>query len=121
MERNKRQFYYSLYQSQTIVRDEYGNETGEPKRVYSSPVAMRANVSSASGTAQTEQFGTLVQYDKVIVTDDMTCPIDENSILFVDKEPSFDSGNNPLPDYIVKRVARSLNSIAYAISRVSVS
>ena len=44
--------------------------------------------------------------------------MDENSVLFVDKEPEFQDGI-PLYDYIVKKVARSLNSVAYAIARVT--
>lgn len=121
MERNKQFFYYSLYDSKTPAKDEYGNQTGEVNRKYTVPQRMKANISSALGTAQTEQFGTFVKYDKVIITDDLTCPIDENSILFVDVPPSYDNDGNPIYDYIVKRVAKSLNGIAYAISKVSVS
>ena len=68
-----------------------------------------------------EQFGNFISYDKVIVTDDLTCPIDENTVLFIDKSPEYDDDGNPLYDYIVKRVARSLNSISYAVSKVTVS
>ncbi len=121
MQRNKQEFYFSLYETKSPIKDEYGNETGETLRKYSIPIKMKANISSALGSAQTEQFGTLVNYDKVILTDDITCPIDENSILFVDVLPSYDADGNPIYDYIVKRVAKSLNNIAYAISKVSVS
>lgn len=81
---------------------------------------MLANISPASGAAQVEQFGQFVSYDKVIVTDDMSCPISEDTVLFVDKEPEYD-GKKPLYDYVVKRVAKSLNSISIAISKVNVS
>ena len=57
----------------------------------------------------------------MIVTDDLLCPIDENTVLFIDKEPGYTEDGTPLYDYIVKRVARSLNSISYAVSKVSVS
>jgi len=57
----------------------------------------------------------------VIVTDDLTCPIDENSVLFVDKLPEYSEDGTPLYDYVVKRVAKSLNAIAYAIQKVNVS
>ena len=57
----------------------------------------------------------------MIVTDDLSCPIDENTVLFIDKEPEYDDNGNPLYDYIVKRVAKSLNSISYAVSKVTVS
>lgn len=81
----------------------------------------RDNVSAATGSAQVEQFGNFISYDKVIVTDNLSCPIDENTVLFVDKEPEYDADGNPLYDYIVRRVAKSLNSISYAISKVTVS
>ena len=73
------------------------------------------NVSPATGFAQTDVFGYLESYDKVLITDDMDCPIDENTVLFIDKEPQVVDGK-PMYDYTVKRVAKSLNSISYAVS-----
>lgn len=121
MERNKVGFWYLLYDRKEPVTDENGNETGEETVVYRDAVPFRANVSAATGSSQVEQFGALSGYDKVIVTDDMGCPIDEHSILFLDKEPEYDGDGRPLYDYMVKRVAKSLNSISYAVTKVSVS
>ena len=122
MERNKRPLWYLLYDRKAPAVDEDGNETGEEIIVYKPAVALRANVSPASGSSQVEQFGNLAGYDKVIVTDDMSCPIDENTVLFVDKEPEYrEADGKPLYDYIVKRVAKSMNFIAYAVTKVSVS
>lgn len=121
MKRNETTLYYCLYEETQSIEDEYGNETGEQKVIYSAPVKMEANISAASGTTQVEQFGNFISYDKVIVTDDMDCPIDENSVLFVDKLPEYDDEQNPLFDYTVKRIAKSLNSISIAISKVTVS
>lgn len=118
--RNKVPLYYCLYLSEEPIMDgEY--ETGETRVIYSAPVEMCANVSPATGNTSVEQFGNSLQYDKAIVLDDMSCPIDEHSVLFVDKLPEFDDDGNPLFDYIVKRVARSLNSISIAIVKVKVS
>lgn len=47
---------------------------------HKSAVAMNADISAATSFAQTEQFGNFVGYDKVIVTDDLSCPIDGNSL-----------------------------------------
>ncbi len=116
LERNEQKFYYCLYGA-AESKDEYGNDV----KGYGEAVAFEANISPATGTTQVEQFGTEVEYDKVIVTSDTSCPIDEQSALFIDKEPSFSSDGKPLNDYIVKRVAKSLNSISYAVSRVNVS
>lgn len=121
MERNKQMFFYLLYDRKEPVKDGDGNETGEETVVYKPAVSFRANVSAATGASQVEQFGSLTGYDKVIVTDDLSCPIDENSVLFLDKEPEYGEDGKPLYDYMVKRVARSLNSVSIAVTKVSVS
>ena len=121
MERNKTAFWYMTYADRVPVTDEYGNETGEYEVTYNEPAMLRANISPATGSSQVEQFGSLAGYDKVIVTDDVSCPIDENSVLFIDKAVEFTDDGKPLYDYTVKRVARSLNSVSYAVTKVSVS
>jgi hypothetical protein len=121
LKRNQRKFWYCLYQDAEEIYDEYGNATGDYVPSYSEAQEMYANISPASGYAQTEQFGNLDSYDKVIVTDWMDCPIDENSVLFIDKEPEHDmSTDTPLFDYTVRRVAKSLNSISIAVQKVNV-
>ena len=118
--RNDSKFYYCLYADEETLTDENGNETGT-RLVYEQPVEMFANISPATGLAQTEQFGNLENYDKVIVTHDMECPIDENSVLFIDKEPEYSLTDDPIYDYIVRRVAKSLNTISIAVRKVKVS
>jgi hypothetical protein len=110
-----------LYEGQKDVLDEDGNKTGEKTVAYSEPKELRCSVSPASGKTQIEMFGNLDSYDKTVITDDMKCPIDENSVLFVDKSPEEDADGNPLPDYRIRKVAKSLNCISYAISKVAVS
>ena len=119
--RNKRPFHYCLYTGKEWVTDSNGYQTGEYRVTYDTPTEMKANISAATGYSQVEQFGNFISYDKVIVTDDLNCPIDEDTVLFVDIPPTFDSDGNPLYDYRVRRVAKSLNSISIAISKVSVS
>ena len=119
--RNKTAFYYALYTGQTEIIDEYGNVTGEYSVQYSDPIRSRGNVSAAQGEMQTRQFGESEAYDKIIVLDDPKCPIDEYSILWVDTLPELTDGVTTTPhDYIVKKVARSLNSASIAISKVAV-
>lgn len=125
------------------MKDSEGRLVGERRPVYGNAIEMWANISPASGSAQTEQFGNLDSYDKVIVACDMNCPIDENTVLFIDSVPSYavvtdysytpsDTvlGNDdvsevtyrvPKYDYIVRRVAKSLNSISIAVRKVEVS
>ena len=121
LERNKSSFHYCLYRWEEPLIDEDGYEDGEVRTVYSAPIAFRANISPATGNTSVEQFGNSLNYDKVIVLDDMNCPIDEHSVLFVDKPPCFDDDGNPQFDYIVKKVAPSLNSLSIAIAKVEVS
>lgn len=120
LERNKTPFWYQLYDRTETVENEYGNEVGSTV-VYKDAVEMKGNISSATGSAQVEQFGNFAGYDKVVVVDDMSCPIEETTVLFIDKKPEYDAEGNPLFDYVVKRVAKSLNVIAYAVKRVDVS
>lgn len=121
LDRNKISFHYCLYESKTQSLDEYGNVTGEYKIRYSEPKSMRANISPAKGNVQVEQFGSDVVYDKTIVTDDMNCPLNEYSVLFVDTPVTKDIEDNYLYDYVVVKVAKSLNTIAYAIRKAGVS
>lgn len=119
--RNKTSFYYALYTGQKEIIDEYGNVTGEYSVQYSNPIKILGNVSAAQGETQSRQFGESETYDKVIVLDDPNTPIDEYSILWVDTRPELVDGVTTTPhDYIVKKVARSLNSVSIAISKVAV-
>lgn len=131
MLRNKRKFYYALYRERIPKTDDYGNTTGEYDVIHENPVAFTANISAAKGETTTRQFGESESYDKVIVMDRDAPPIDEYTVLWVDTVPQVDE-NGALAtneenavitphDYIVKKVARSLNSVAIAISKVNVS
>lgn len=119
--RNLSTVYYCLYKGREPLRDESGCETGESRMVYCRPRRLRCSVSPAAGSAQAHLFGNLTAYDKVLVTDDLHCPIDENTVLFVDKRPAFAEDGTPLGDYRVRRTARSLNFLSCAVSKVDVS
>ena len=113
---NRTPFYYALYLGERMETDEDGNYTGEKSPRYSSPVLYKkANVSPATGMSNTEQFGNLENYDKVIVTGDMSFPVNENSILWIETV-----GTRVPYNYIVKRVSRSKNGISIAVAKVKV-
>lgn len=122
MVRNKSTFYYASYIGETEIADEYGNKTGEYEVSYSKPIKTLGNVSAAQGEVQNRQFGESESYDKVIVLGDRNAPIDEHSILWVDTLPHLNAdGSTDTPhDYIVRKVARSLNGVSIAISKVIV-
>ncbi len=131
MDRNKTGFYYALYVDKVPVVDEYGNETGESRIVHGNPVKSSANISAAKGETSTRQFGEDVAYDKVIAMDNAAPPIDEYAVLWIDTAPQLDDtgalatdeeGKVITPhDYVVKKVATSLNSVFFAVSKVTVS
>lgn len=131
MNRNKVKFFYALYESKQPVIDEWGNMTGEYETVYGKPTECYANISPAIGETAVRQFGESVEYDKIIVMDSLAPLIDEYSELWVDTLPQLDASGNLLldedgmeitpHDYEVKKVARSLNSVSYAIRKVIVS
>ena len=121
MKRNLSPVYFCLSHGKQPQTDDNGYETGEEQVVYKPPVRLMCSVSPATGYAQVNMFGNLESYDKVLVTDDVRCPIDENTVLFIDKKPEFNSEGVPLFDYRVRRVAKSINSISYAVSKVTVS
>lgn len=118
LNRNKQKFYYYLYRGKTELIDESGFRTGEEVLTYSPAQSCCGNVSAGSGDAQAALFGSNIAYERVIVLDDINCPIDENSLLCVDIEPQAYSANEtPTHDYVVKAIAKSLNVFAIAISK----
>ena len=129
--RNKCTFFYALHNGQIELIDEYGNASGQYKVIYTDPVEIKGNVSAAQGEMQTRQFGKSETYDKVIVLDNQLAPIDEYSVLWVDSLPELtikgqlatdENGEIKTPhDYIVKKVARSINAVSIAIRKVRVS
>lgn len=122
LERNKQTFYYALYTDKAEIID--GTiHTGEYADSYGAWTEMRANISPARGVAEAEVFGADVRYDKVIVTDDINCPIDEYTVLAIDIAPNErqSTSDAPIHDYIVTKKAKSLNVILYAVKKVDVN
>ena len=120
LKRNEIDFYYALYGAEVEEVDEEGNFTGETTIGYENPVKANANISASRGEASTEQFGISLDYDKIACSCDMTLPIDETTILWVDIKPVLDKNGatKTKHDYTVKKVAKSLNSVQYAIKKV---
>lgn len=125
MARNKSKFFFALYKGKARNKS-----TGKYEVTYENPIEYAANISAAKGETSTRQFGDTESYDKVIVMDSDAPKIDEYSILWVDTVPQVDDtgslvlnedGEIITPhDYVVKKVARSLNSVSIAISKVNV-
>ena len=110
--RNESTIYYALYNGEAEAVDADGLYTGVVVPTYGIPVAIRASVSAARGTADIDLFGVNVSYTKAVIVDDTSCPIDEHSRLWIGAAPS--SPHN----YEVVAVAKSLNHITYAVKQV---
>jgi hypothetical protein len=117
MKRNQTTIYYANYESteDTTVLDEYGNplESGEKLVVRTAPTPIDLVVSPATGVIADEMFGGLQDYDRILVAE-KGCPINDYSVLWIEAE------TDEPHDYVVKKVAKSLNFVAYAVSRVEV-
>lgn len=123
LRRNKQKIYYALYSAKTDAIDAQGFFTGESVKTYGDPVALKINVSPAEKNLTIEPFGTATDYSHTMVTCDMDCPIDEETILWIGKEPYTDDNPPVLTahNYRVVRVAKSLNNIMYAIREAEIS
>jgi hypothetical protein len=116
LERNKRTIYYALFDKNEPILDEDGNDTGEARPTYFAPVELKINVSPALGESATRQFGEVLDYDRTLVTCDMDLPINEESVFWIDETDT----TKPF-DYVVKQVAKSLNSTLIAVKKVKVT
>ena len=112
LRRNQQSIAYALYQGKQETIDSNGDYTGEFELTFATPVTMNIFVSAAKGEADLEHFGIDVQYSKTMVTDDMNCPINEYSRLWINNTPNQANDNW---DYWVVKKAKSLNNIVYAI------
>ena len=118
--KNKQSLYLVRYKGEENTKDSGGNYTGEKTITYYPKKLIKANISGARGSSQSEVFGTEINYDKTLVfakKDFKELGIDENSVFFVDKKPQYD-GTNPLYDYRVERIAETLNEVVVAITKV---
>lgn len=123
LRRNTRPVWYANFDRLEPTYDEYGNETGY-NSVLSEPVQMYVNVSPARGEATARQFGEDLGYDKVLVFSGES-PVAETSVFWIDNLvdggiPEVEGENIP-HDYIVRKVATSLNSTSLAVQKVDVS
>lgn len=124
LNRNKQDLWYSLKIRTEEVRDEQtGLLTGEHRVIYSEPVETRMSMSISSGAnnlgsqgmVTLDPYGITTAYTHRMVTHDMHCPINEESLIWIGRTPT-DGAHN----FKVVRVARSLNHIIYYVKEVDV-
>lgn len=115
LKRNHTLIKYATFKDKVEILDGNGYRTGQFTNRYNAKTDLRACVSAARGETQLDMFGVNANYTKTLVVDDVNCPIDENTILWVDNLSA------EVHDYIVVQKAKSLNFISYAIRKVEVT
>ena len=113
LERNKRPMYYAQLTGTEPILDEYGNATGEVRKIYSDRVLAYYNISASSGEESQLVFGGFYQYSRVLTTSDMTCPINEHSAIW------FNATSDTIHNYEVVKVADGITSISIALREVT--
>lgn len=144
LERNKKDIWYATRASSTYVTDSNGLKTGEKEQTYSDPVKARMSMAISSGAnnlgsqgiAELEPYGVVTGYTARAVTEDMTCPMDEQSKVWYGIMPSHTETRtmtvngqvvteevevqNP-HNYTVVRKAKSINHLIFFLKEVDVS
>lgn len=113
LNRNRRGLYYATVVGKESVYDEYGNETLEEKKLFSSPTLLRANVSANVGEDVVEVFGSQTEYARVVSIVGASCP------LTVGDRVWFGVTSDQQYNYTVAKVADSKNGFLVALREVS--
>lgn len=114
--RNKIKVYYANYLGKVEATDDDGNYTGEYISSYTDPKMLKINTSAASGDISTQLFTPTLNYDRVLLTDDTSLDVDENTVFWIEADPYTEPFN-----YVVKKKAKSLNVLGIAVSEVKVN
>ena len=120
--------WYALYLGEEDILDGQGNPTGERRPLYSEPVLLYGNLDAGfngrygiNSQSAVEDFGIDLRYDKTLVITDMDCPMDEYSVLIIDRPVEYNDAGQLLYDHIVVKVDKSINVLSYALKKVNVS
>lgn len=106
LNRNQREVTYERVIGTEPIKDDYGNDTLEVRKVYDTPVAARWNVSAAVGEEANEVFGDLTNYSRT-VTLCGSCPVSEGDRVAFGGQ-----------SYSVVRIADSVNGYMLALREV---
>lgn len=117
--KNQQKIYYATYSDQITeyYRDSDGNIIYDEidgdliprikfeRAGYSNPVPFDFETSAGKGTAQTEVFGSNVDFSRTISTTNMSIQIDELSLIWIENEPKYLSDGTVDPDSADYKVA----------------
>lgn len=132
LKKDQQSLYFATYAGQQTIykRDENGEivcadeektipiELGG-QAVYNEPVLFSANISAGKGSAQEDVFGKDLDYTRTISTTDLSLPINELSLVWIESKPTYLEDGTVDPnsaDYkVAARPARSLNQLMIAL------
>lgn len=122
LRRNERTFWYANYTGDEEILSG-GKRTGQRSVKYGNPVKASANISAARGSLDDEHFGINADYDRTITTCDGSIAISDSSVLWIEKAPGIgaDGATSTPWDYVVAKIAKSINGTTIAVKKVSVS
>ena len=144
LSRNKEYLWYANPISDSYITDSNGFKTGEKEITYDKPVKVRMSMAISSGAnnlgsqgmAELERYGIVTGYTHRAVTEDMNCPMAEESLVWYKVEPETEvqvettvDGQTVIKTETVKhphnfkvvRKAVSLNHVIYYLKEVDVS
>ena len=132
LERNKKDLWYANRISASYVTDKNGMKTGEKEQTYAEPVKVRMSMAISSGAnnlgsqgiATLEPYGIVTGYTARAVTEDLNCPMEEQSRVWYGIEPTTEVEGVTVPvpyNYTVVRKAKSLTHLIYYLKEVDVS
>ena len=105
-----------------------GRETGEYQKAYGTPTKIRASFAISSGAnnlgsqgmAELQKYGITTAYTHRMVTHDLKCPVNEESLIWYGIEPGTTYDAVP-HNFKVVRNSRSLNHMIYYLKECDVS
>lgn len=109
LRRNQFPLAYRALLSVEDVRDEHGRLTGRKKPNYAPDIPMTGSVSTAGSYVSRQMFGTSEDYEYVVISHDVDLLVKEDDLIIYESKP-----------HVIRRIARSLNVVAYAIRRVNI-
>ena len=135
LERNKQSIWYANPNGFTYKTDSNGFKTGTKDITYDLPTELRMSMAISSGAnnlgsqgiAEVEPYGIVTGYTHRAVTDDLTCPITEESriwygipatktVIVGGKETTVATPYN----FVVVRKSKSLTHLTYYLKEVDV-
>lgn len=127
LERNKQDVWYSNPGEKTPVLKD-GLKTGEYTQTYTTPSKLRMSVAVSSGAnnlgsqgmAELQKYGITTAYTHRLVTEDLNCPITEESLIWYRVVPGAYYDSVPHNFKVVRRSV-SLTHVTYYLKEVDVN